>query len=131
MKVQQRSYNRENWWSLDIVDEEYSLVLVFFSDIYFEKKSIYDSLKKFYPKADIVMTSTSWEILGEEVLEKTISVTALNFDKTPIKAISKEVELKLKILKCFYWISKTIIGWWFKTCFSFCWMTTSRLYMTN
>ena len=92
MKVQQITYKETTWWSSNEINEDYQLVLAFISPIYIEDKNIYKSLKWFYPKADIILISTSWEIMWTEVSNKTISVTALKFDKTPIKVISEKVE---------------------------------------
>lgn len=91
MEVQQRSYKENIWWSNDKVSEGYQLVLAFVSPDHIKNKSIYESLKWFYPKADIILTSTSWEILGTDVFDWTVSVSALKFDKTPLKVVSKEV----------------------------------------
>lgn len=91
MKIEQRSYIDNNWSNLDI-DSKSQLVLAFAASSLVKEEKTYNSLKEFYPNADIVLLSTSWEILGTEVNDDTISVSALFFDKTPIKVLSEKVE---------------------------------------
>lgn len=91
MKIEQRSYIDDKWSNSEI-NSESQLVLAFGSPLLIKKEETYSSLKKFYPNADIILTSTSWEILDINVNDNTISVSALYFEKTPIKVFSEKVD---------------------------------------
>jgi len=91
MKIEQRFYENINGWSDDSVSEDIQLVLAFSSESLIKEKTTYSSLHTFYPNAEIVLVSTSWEIMEDEVKDGSISVNAFIFDKTPIKVIAKEV----------------------------------------
>lgn len=54
--------------------------------------SIYELLRQQFPIADIALCSTSGEIYNHSVLDNTISITALQFDKTIIKAASVNID---------------------------------------
>ncbi len=90
MKVEKRSYNLGKW-SSEEVNNTPQLVLVFISSEFLQDTTIYNSLRWFYPKSDIVFVSTYWEIMGNNIFDETVSVSALTFDKASIRAISWEV----------------------------------------
>lgn len=48
----------------------------------------FDELRQRYPNAQIVSGSTSGEILGDMVYDDTVSVTAIDFERTQVKAVS-------------------------------------------
>ena len=50
-------------------------------------EAIFNHLKTKFPNADIVSASTSGEILGNELFDETVVVTAIEFEKTTIKAV--------------------------------------------
>ena len=91
MKTEQRLYIQNEWSSQDI-NSSAQLVLAFSSSSLVKEASSYESLKKFYPNADIVLTSTAGEIYDIEVNDDSISTTALTFKNAPTKAVSKEVK---------------------------------------
>ncbi len=92
MKAEQRFYTVEEGWSSQEVFMWTQLVLAFVAPSLIKEESTYNSLKRFYPNAEIVLTSSSWEIMEDEVKDNSISVNALTFNKTPIKVVSKEIK---------------------------------------
>lgn len=93
MKIEQRQYISEKWSSEEI-NTSAQLVLVFIAPDFLRDSNnidVHSLLKSFYPQSDIVYISTYWEILGNSIFDKSISITAMTFDKTPIKLVSWEV----------------------------------------
>ncbi len=77
-------------WELDHVHTlKKPLVLVFGDRFLLEDPSIYGEVRKMYPHGELVFGSTSGEILGEEVLDDTITVTAIEFAKTSYHIVSR------------------------------------------
>ncbi|MEL1240889.1 FIST signal transduction protein [Flavobacterium flavipallidum] len=58
------------------------LVLVFGNRYLLEKEDMIAEIRKEFPYEDIIFGSSSGEIMGESVNENTISVTAIDFDKS-------------------------------------------------
>ena len=86
MKIEQKKWTPENTWQTlrsDLKDpKNYQLVIVFGSRILLSSPGFYDEIRNQYPKADILMNSTSGEIFDTQVNDDTISLTAIAFDKT-------------------------------------------------
>jgi len=91
MKTEQRSFSKSNGWSNEKINDEAQLVLAFAAPSLVKEEKTYLDLKGFYPNSDVILVSTSWEILDIEVNDDTISVSALYFEKTPIKVATEEV----------------------------------------
>ncbi|HMG07761.1 MAG TPA: FIST N-terminal domain-containing protein, partial [Mucilaginibacter sp.] len=64
------------------------LVLGFGGKNLLVEEDIYTKLKGSYPTGDIVLCSTSGEIYDDVVSDNTVSVVAMEFEKTKIKTIS-------------------------------------------
>lgn len=62
------------------------LVIGFGSKYLLAKNNFHDTLHKQYPNAIIALCSTAGEIYNNEVLDDSLSVCAVEFAKTPIKA---------------------------------------------
>ena len=58
------------------------LVLVFANRLMLEDKSILDDIRQEFPYNDIVFASTAGEIFNVEVLENTVTVIAIEFEKS-------------------------------------------------
>lgn len=71
--------------SHEVDAEKVSLVLGFGEKGILSTDNIYDKLRAKYPNAEIVTCSTSGEIYDESVFDNTVVVTAIQFDKTPVK----------------------------------------------
>lgn len=86
MKIQQGKWTKQNGWEMFQSGQEIlekPLVLAFGSRYEIENK--YDELKAFYPDSDIILNSTSGEIIGSEVLDDSVVLTAIEFEKTPYR----------------------------------------------
>ena len=67
--------------------EKCQLVLGFGSKELLSDKNNFDSIRNKFPKAEIVTCSTAGEIFGTEVTDDSISLMAMEFEKTTIKAV--------------------------------------------
>jgi hypothetical protein len=89
MFIEQKKWTPEKTWEILRTDgrepRNYQLVIVFGSRPLLSSKGFYDELRKQYPKADILMNSTSGEIIDTQVNDETISLTAIEFSKTRFK----------------------------------------------
>ena len=88
MKTEQRLWRLHSGW-LSISDKQLQdtaqLVLAFGSREALTNPERYQELRKFYPTANILCSSTSGEILGSQVYDNSIVVTAIYFEKTSLK----------------------------------------------
>lgn len=92
MKVNQLSITQENWKTvLSSIDIKVSLFLLFVSPKFALKNDFLRVLKKRYPKAIIMGCSTAGEISGVTVKDKTIALTAVEFDKIELKKVAVKV----------------------------------------
>ena len=69
----------------DVV-EDAKLVLVFGDKALIAGKDVAGSFHHSFPKANVVYCSTAGEILNNEVSDNTLAVTAIEFEKTEVKA---------------------------------------------
>ncbi|MFH1286964.1 MAG: FIST N-terminal domain-containing protein [Candidatus Magasanikbacteria bacterium] len=99
MKIEQKQWTKKDGWrniSEQVFKKVPQLVLIFGGREELEKKTIYDSVKKFYPKSRLIFCSTAGEILGNSVFDNTVVVTAIFFEKTKVTcaetAIKKAVD---------------------------------------
>jgi len=84
MKIEQMQFSKKNQWELIRSEEPVSnanLILVFGERMLLEKPEWFNSLREKYPKASIVTTSTSGEIVQTQVYNDTISATVIEFEK--------------------------------------------------
>jgi len=92
MKNKQLHYLNGIW--NDIVDKNETgtivpqLVLAFGATGLVGSSFIYEHIRKTFPTAVIVSASTSGEILGDTVYDDSVVVTAIEFEKTKIKAVA-------------------------------------------
>ncbi|HIA12023.1 MAG TPA: hypothetical protein EYN69_08140 [Flavobacteriales bacterium] len=88
MKVEQRRWTADGSWETTTdngLGEGANLVLAFGSRSILSDAARFDEMKGFYPNAHILSGTTSGEILGIEVTDDTISLTAIHFEKTTLK----------------------------------------------
>lgn len=95
MKIEQKKWTSQNGWqevsSRGLADLA-QLVLVFGGRAVLKDAARFNEIKAFYPKAHIVLCSTAGEIIAEEVLDNSISLTAVEFAKTKIEFAQAEVK---------------------------------------
>lgn len=83
MKIQQRKWTEANGWELFRNDADItSDALVFAFGAREKVAGCYPDIMGFYPNSDIIINSTSGEIIGSEVLDDSIVLTAIQFKKT-------------------------------------------------
>ncbi|WP_027395023.1 FIST signal transduction protein [Aquimarina latercula] len=88
MKIQQYERKRNgNWESTTSCDEKLKnpLVLVFGNRFILEKEPILEEVKKLFDNSEIIIGSSAGEILGANVTENTISLTAVEFENSTYK----------------------------------------------
>ena len=68
------------------------LVLVFGDRMLLEDQGIYEEIRGLYPEGEIVFGSTSGEILETRVYEETLTLTAIEFEKSEFKVISRNIK---------------------------------------
>lgn len=84
MKIEQAiKKENQNWEFLETRENLVNpLVLVFGNRIMLEKNEIYEEINSLFVNATIVFGSTSGEILGDSVMDTTICLTAIEFQKS-------------------------------------------------
>ncbi len=95
MRIEQKLLLKNQWENIGSKKNTESikstLVLVFGNYDKIKDENLYTSLKKDYPFADLVFCSTAGEIAGSRTYENTVSVTAIQFEKTPVKCIDTNI----------------------------------------
>jgi hypothetical protein len=94
MKILQRKYTGNGWKNTEgagLNPESADLVLAFACPRLLENTDIYEEIKKEHPKSDILLCSTAGEIYDTEVNEDSVSLTAIQFEKTSIKCVKVDV----------------------------------------
>lgn len=88
MKIEQKLWTKDENWSdvsNDLGTNVPQVVLAFGGRAVIEDENRYAELKEFYPKSDILMCSTSGEIMGTRVYDDSLAVSALFFEKSSVK----------------------------------------------
>ncbi|HLC50730.1 MAG TPA: FIST N-terminal domain-containing protein [Candidatus Nanoarchaeia archaeon] len=94
MKMEQRKWTQDSGWtdsSKSSMEGTSQFVLVFGGTKVLKEQKHFDSIKSFYPSADIVLCSTAGEILDTEVLDDSIVLTAVSFNSTKLKFAEAEI----------------------------------------
>jgi hypothetical protein len=96
MKVSISSYSyyscREHKNSDNLSKEKVQLVLAFGAKGILSVENLCRKFRGQYPVANIVLCSTAGEIFEETVLDNSVSVTAIEFEKTRIEAVSVNIQ---------------------------------------
>lgn len=95
MKIRQHHFVNKGWVNY-FTDPEFSaekcqLVLAFGAPKLITVPEIYDYLKKSYPNANVVFASTAGEIMGSDVYDDSIVVTAVELEKSSIACTATHV----------------------------------------
>lgn len=88
MKIQQKKWTENDQWKdlsspQNTIDPK--LVLVFGNRYLLSEKERFEEVRSFYPNAHIVSCSTSGEIVGTSVLDKSIVLTAIELEATDVR----------------------------------------------
>ncbi len=95
MKIEQKKWSAKNGWEFlrNEITEKNScnLVIAFGSRTLFSDIKWYDFIKAEYPQANIIMNTTSGEIIDTQVNDETISLTAIQFEKTTLRTATTNI----------------------------------------
>jgi hypothetical protein len=95
MHTQQIQFQNGHWdvknTSTNFDAMKTQLAIVFGSGDLASNETYYDIIKAKFPKADIVSCSTAGEIIGDEVYDDTLIITAIEFEKAKIRCIKTSV----------------------------------------
>lgn len=95
MKVNQISLTEENWQTtLNSLNVEANLFLLFVSTKFYPKNDVLKAINIKYPNATILGCSTAGEISDVTVKDKTISLTAIQIEKTKFKTCAVQIKDK-------------------------------------
>lgn len=96
MKIEQKKFSPSNGWESfrndNFNSSDCDLVIVFGCKDLLKDPNMYKSIKVDYPVANILMNSTSGEIMDVHVNDGTISLIAIKFEKTLVKTGSVNIE---------------------------------------
>jgi hypothetical protein len=89
MKIEQKKYSKALGWEVvrnnESDAEKFNFIVVFGSTALLSDESVYATIKSNYPNAVIIISSTAGEIIDTQVNDETLSLTAIQFEKTNIK----------------------------------------------
>lgn len=95
MKILQKQFTESSGWKTvrgEATNPElYNLVLIFGDRKLISEPDIYNSALRDFPKANIILSSTAGEILDVQVSDRSVCLTAIWFEKTPVKAFSVNI----------------------------------------
>ncbi|MCA6450748.1 MAG: FIST C-terminal domain-containing protein [Chitinophagaceae bacterium] len=95
MRTIQQYYAGNQWHGPDDPDHIDSttcqLVLVFGSGALVTRKDLFSHIRSQYPNAEIISCSTAGEILEDTALDNSLTVTAIQFEKTQVRTAQVQV----------------------------------------
>jgi len=94
MKIEQQKWTAKDSWAKKVsgnFGEPPQLVLAFGSTAVLSDAKRFDEIKAFYPDSHIITATTAGEILGTEVDDDTIALTAARFEKTELKFYQADI----------------------------------------
>ena len=95
MKIEQKKWTAEAGWktlSAGDFSVDPDLVLLFGGNAALKDAKIFDEIRSWYPKSHIVSASTAGEIVGAEVSDDSLALTAVKFDKTELKFVEADID---------------------------------------
>lgn len=114
MRIQQIAFQIDQWKNISQSKEfdplKANLVLVFGDRICLEKIKPYQYIRDLYPSANIVINSTSGEIFNDLVHNHTIIVTAIEFEKTKIRATQINIDHHLESWSAGEYIAQNLLS---------------------
>ncbi|QIP15856.1 histidine kinase [Spirosoma aureum] len=95
MKIGQSRFADGNWEMISetpgFLPEKADLVLAFGERKLLEAVKPYEYLRLLYPKAQIIINSTSGEIISDKVHDNTVVVTAIELEKTTVRTVQIDI----------------------------------------
>jgi len=95
MKIEQRKWTAKEGWKLfsaKEIEAEPQLVMAFTSSKIASDDKTFNNLKSSYPNSHLLICSTAGEIIGDEVDDDSMAVTAINFEKTKFELGSVDIK---------------------------------------
>ncbi|MEM1259882.1 MAG: FIST N-terminal domain-containing protein [Bacteroidota bacterium] len=92
MKINQARREKNGTWEFNQKSKlKRPLVFVFGDRFILESDGIYDEIRELFPDGELVFGSTSGEIMETHVYDGTITLTAIEFEKTQFKIVHENV----------------------------------------
>jgi hypothetical protein len=94
MDLKTFKYTKDKGWSVEKfpeLDSENTLLLVFAAPDFIEHPEPIKELAKHYPHSKMIGCSSAGEILGPAINDHSLSVAIIQFEKTSIKIVKKEI----------------------------------------
>jgi hypothetical protein len=88
MQIEQKKWTANNGWetvSGNKCEKNANLVIIFGTKNILAESNLFNDVKEMYPAANIIGCSTAGEICGSQVLDNTLTLTAIAFEHTYIK----------------------------------------------
>ncbi|MEO5571267.1 MAG: FIST N-terminal domain-containing protein [Bacteroidia bacterium] len=112
MKIEQKKWTKAcGWETLRNDNLDYlncNLVIAFGSTEILSDSFLYDSVKATYPNANILMNSTSGEIIDRQVNDDSISLVAIGFEKTKIKTAMTQISAVRNSFDAGYFLARAL-----------------------
>ena len=94
MKIEQKEWTAGPGWRTlgkPSTSNDANLVLAFGGKKQLVEPDRYQEIREFYPKSQIVLTSTAGEILAGKINDNSIALTAITFEGTQVKTLQASV----------------------------------------
>ena len=92
MKINQARREKNGSWEFSQKSKlTRPLVFVFGDRFILENEGIYEEIRELFPDGELVFGSTSGEIMDTHVYDETITLTAIEFEKTQFKIVHENV----------------------------------------
>ncbi|TAH07591.1 MAG: histidine kinase [Sphingobacteriia bacterium] len=114
MKTTQIHYQSGGWLtqpeSSNFSAQNAQLVLVFGAGEIISKAEFYNELSKRFPNANIVSSSTSGEILNDQVYDDTAVITAIEFEKSTIRTVAIRINKEVNSFETGKELMQSLLG---------------------
>ena len=95
MTTEQRKWTKEKGWEIvsnNNLKENAQVVFLFGDSLLLKDPQNFNQVKEFYPNAHILSGSTAGEIIGTQVLDNSLVVTAVYFQNTEVAFAKTKIE---------------------------------------
>ncbi len=96
MKIQQHHFVQDKWLEkssdTNFNTNNAQLVFALGAGQLISDKDVFDYLQNIYPNANVVGASTSGEIINDDVVDESVVVTAIEFEKTKVKCAETNIK---------------------------------------
>ncbi len=93
MVIEQKQWTTESGWQQlsPKLSQTPQLILAFGATALLKEKSVFDGIKADYPSSHIIICSTAGEIIGNNVFDGTLALTAIHLEKSEIKIAAADI----------------------------------------